>query len=186
MNVLVTGGVHGYETSGVQGAILFMKTEAHRYLEHFNILCCPCVSPWGYEHIERWSAGAVDPNRSFKSPSPCDEAGAVVELIAKLGLKWTMHTDLHETTNSDFTEFVPAKAARDGHKLSNDPVPESIKPSDCPGAAYARKVFGNRTEMSHSEIKEALGEHPSTAKDLGAMNLEAFERFIVEQHLPYL
>lgn len=28
MNILVTGGVHGYETSGVQGALMFMKNEA--------------------------------------------------------------------------------------------------------------------------------------------------------------
>ena len=30
-NVLVTGGVHGYETSGVQGAILFMQTKMEHY-----------------------------------------------------------------------------------------------------------------------------------------------------------
>lgn len=28
--------------------------------------------------------------------------------------KWLMHIDLHETTDSDFYEFIPAKAARDG------------------------------------------------------------------------
>lgn len=28
---LVTGGVHGYETSGVQGALRFLQTEAERY-----------------------------------------------------------------------------------------------------------------------------------------------------------
>ena len=30
-NVLVTGGVHGYETSGVQGAILFLQTRMEHY-----------------------------------------------------------------------------------------------------------------------------------------------------------
>lgn len=50
-NILITGGVHGYETSGVQGALMFMREEAHKYTEHFNIICCPCVSPWGYETI---------------------------------------------------------------------------------------------------------------------------------------
>ena len=48
-NVLVTGGVHGYETSGVQGALLFAATEMDKYGKNFNILVCPCVSPWGYE-----------------------------------------------------------------------------------------------------------------------------------------
>ncbi|MFT4853656.1 MAG: hypothetical protein ACI9YR_002046, partial [Bacteroidia bacterium] len=30
-NVLITGGVHGYETSGVQGAIRFAQTQAARF-----------------------------------------------------------------------------------------------------------------------------------------------------------
>ena len=63
--VLITGGVHGYETSGVQGAILFLKTEAVKYAAKFNILVVPCVSPWGYETIQRWNYQATDPNRSF-------------------------------------------------------------------------------------------------------------------------
>lgn len=46
-NILVTGGVHGYETSGVQGALLFLKKEALKYSDKFNILVCPCVNPWG-------------------------------------------------------------------------------------------------------------------------------------------
>ena len=36
--VLVTGGVHGYETSGVHGALKFVETQAERYAEHFNIV----------------------------------------------------------------------------------------------------------------------------------------------------
>lgn len=35
--------------------------------------------------------------------------------VASLGVpQWTMHIDLHETTDSDLSEFRPAKAARDG------------------------------------------------------------------------
>lgn len=52
-SVLITGGVHGYETSGVQGALLFMATAAQQYAGKFNILCLPCVSPWGYAAITR-------------------------------------------------------------------------------------------------------------------------------------
>jgi hypothetical protein len=36
--VLITGGVHGYETSGVQGALLFLESEAEAYSKTFNIL----------------------------------------------------------------------------------------------------------------------------------------------------
>ncbi|HBY87682.1 MAG TPA: peptidase, partial [Colwellia sp.] len=63
--VLVTGGVHGYETSGVQGAIRFLETRAENFSEQFNIVVVPCVSPWGYETINRWNNKAIDPNRSF-------------------------------------------------------------------------------------------------------------------------
>jgi len=46
--ILVTGGVHGYETSGVQGALVFVKDHAKNYSDDFNIVVAPCVSPWGY------------------------------------------------------------------------------------------------------------------------------------------
>ena len=85
-SVLITGGVHGYETSGVQGAIAFLETAAGNYLDVFNVLVAPCVSPWGYERIQRWNAFAVDPNRSFDRavaydpPSP--ESAALLALAA--------------------------------------------------------------------------------------------------------
>ena len=41
--VLITGGVHGYETSGVQGALAFLQTKAQDYAQEFNIVCAPCV-----------------------------------------------------------------------------------------------------------------------------------------------
>ena len=44
---LLTGGVHGYEKSGVQGALLFLESQkALHYSKTFNILVVPCVSPW--------------------------------------------------------------------------------------------------------------------------------------------
>ena len=69
-SVLVTGGVHGYETSGVQGAIRFLHSAARDYTERFNFVVAPCVSPWGYETINRWNPGAIDPNRSFSAGQP--------------------------------------------------------------------------------------------------------------------
>ena len=66
---LITGGVHGYETSGVQGALLFLSTAAQKY-SAFNIVVCPCVSPWGYECIQRWNVKALDPNRHFLPDRP--------------------------------------------------------------------------------------------------------------------
>jgi len=112
--VLVTGGVHGYETSGVHGALLFMETSAQSYLEKFNIVCAPCISPWAYETINRWNNLAIDPNRSFYSNSPAEECRLFLETMDGLKLKIFAHFDLHETTDTDNTVFRPAKALRDG------------------------------------------------------------------------
>lgn len=42
---LLTGGVHGYETSGVLGALGFLETDAADYAGKVNLLAVPCVSP---------------------------------------------------------------------------------------------------------------------------------------------
>ena len=67
--MLVTGGVHGYETSGVHGALQFVERHASDYAGRTNLLVVPCVSPWAYERINRWSPDALDPNRNFKAGS---------------------------------------------------------------------------------------------------------------------
>jgi hypothetical protein len=41
---LVTGGVHGYETSGVHGALRFVDQHAATYEGRVNLLVAPCVS----------------------------------------------------------------------------------------------------------------------------------------------
>src|SRR5688500_6610786 len=64
---LVTGGVHGYETSGVRGALEFLEGPASACAGRINLLVAPCVSPWGYEHVQRWNPNAIDPNRSFRA-----------------------------------------------------------------------------------------------------------------------
>ena len=132
-SVLVTGGVHGYETSGVQGALEFLATAAENYENTFNIAVAPCVSPWGNERVQRWNADAVDPNRSFDKKKVCEKGGgpvayesaALMRMLATLGVqKWLVHIDLHETTDSDETEFRPAKAARDGETSAADVIPD--------------------------------------------------------------
>jgi len=83
--VLITGGVHGYETSGVHGALRFAKTSAMQYCEQFNIIIAPCISPWGYETINRWNPDAIDPNRSFYEGSPAQESAAIMAFVKSLG-----------------------------------------------------------------------------------------------------
>lgn len=116
--VIITGGVHGYETSGVHGALLFIQRCFVKYARQgLNIVVLPCVSPWGYETINRWNPEAIDPNRCFNPLAPgCSEARMAMECLRAVINEGTvlMHLDLHETTDTDNSEFIPAKAARDG------------------------------------------------------------------------
>ena len=82
--MLVTGGVHGYETSGVHGALKFLETRAADYAGRANLMVVPCVSPWGYERIHRWNRDAIDPNRSFRAGSPAQESAALMALVAPI------------------------------------------------------------------------------------------------------
>ena len=130
--VLITGGVHGYETSGVQGALRFIETTAASYRDRVNMLFAPCVSPWGYEVINRWNPSAIDPNRSFiygddgSIRSPSEEAAQVMALVRDAGVDFSMHVDLHETTDTDESEFRPAVAARDGEPFVPGTIPDGF------------------------------------------------------------
>ncbi len=122
----ITGGVHGYETSGVQGALRFAATEAETHNKNFNIIIAPCVSPWGYETINRWNPDTIDPNRSFITNSPAKECELLMTYIDALNVQIAAHLDLHETTNSDRDEFEPALAARDGKTHSSSDIPNGF------------------------------------------------------------
>ncbi|MFV8817031.1 M14 family metallopeptidase [Haliea sp. E17] len=111
---LVTGGVHGYETSGVQGALRLLQSCATDYLQRCNLLVAPAVSPWAYETINRWNPAAVDPNRSFRAGSESPEAIALMDWLKTVEGDFLLHIDLHETTDTDNSEFRPALEARDG------------------------------------------------------------------------
>ena len=125
-SALVTGGVHGYETSGVQGALKFIRNNLLNYAKDINLVVVPCVSPWGYETINRWNPLAIDPNRSFYTDSPAPESSQLMAFIASLEQTFTLHIDLHETTDTDNSEFRPALAARDGTTHDNWNIPDGF------------------------------------------------------------
>lgn len=124
--VMVTGGVHGYETSGVHGALLFAERDAGTFAGRVNFVVAPCVSPWAYERVHRWNPAAVDPNRSFKADSPSGEARHLMDFVAPHRGRFLMHIDLHETTDSDETEFRPALAVRDGKAHAPGEIPDGF------------------------------------------------------------
>lgn len=150
--VLVTGGIHGYETSGVQGAIQFARDHALGYGEHFNLLVVPCVSPWGYEMINRWNPLAIDPNRSFREDSPSEEAAALQQLVAGIKAPFLCHVDLHETTDSDESEFRPALAARDGKIFEPGTIPDGfyvVDDSESPQPAFQQAIVEAVAKVTH-------------------------------------
>ncbi|HGL4202599.1 TPA: hypothetical protein ACKE1S_000716 [Citrobacter farmeri] len=51
--VMITGGVHGYETSGIIGALEYLSGGEADYEGKANLLVVPCVSPCAYERISR-------------------------------------------------------------------------------------------------------------------------------------
>jgi hypothetical protein len=124
--VLVTGGVHGYETSGVQGALQWLRQDFARHAAAVNLLVLPCISPWGYETVNRWNPDALDPNRQFKPGSPAAESALAMACVAAQGQPVALHVDLHETTDTDNSEFGPAKAARDGSHFDWHAIPDGF------------------------------------------------------------
>jgi len=141
---LVTGGVHGYETSGVMGALAFLERDAEAYAEKINLLAAPCVSPWAYERINRWNYDAIDPNRNFSADGPSREATALLGLVKPLQGEFLVHIDLHETTDSDESEFRPALAARDGKPFEPGSVPDGfylVADAENPQLAFQQAII---------------------------------------------
>ena len=157
---LVTGGVHGYETSGVHGALQFVDRQAEAFAGRVNLLIAPCVSPWAYERVHRWNARAIDPNRSFRDDSPAEESAALMRLVAPFRDRVLVHIDLHETTDSDESEFRPALAARDGKDYSPDAIPDGfylVDDSEHPQPAFQQAIIDAVEKVTHIAPADANG-----------------------------
>jgi len=159
--MLVTGGVHGYETSGVHGALLFLDRHAADYAGRANLVVAPCVSPWAYERIHRWNPAALDPNRSFREDSPAPESAALMSMVAPLRDRVLMHIDLHETTDSDESEFRPALAARDGLPHEPGEIPDGfylVDDTAHPQPAFQRSIIEAVAKVTHIAPADEHGE----------------------------
>ena len=158
---LVTGGVHGYETSGVHGALQFVERHAADYAGRVNLLVAPCVSPWAYERVHRWNPHAIDPNRSFRDDSKAQESAALMQLVAPLREHVLVHIDLHETTDSDESEFRPALAARDGKAHEPDGIPDGfylVDDSANPQPDFQQAIIKAVAKVTHIAPADANGQ----------------------------
>ena len=158
---LVTGGVHGYETSGVHGALRVVADHGEDYAGRINLLVAPCVSPWAYERIHRWNADANDPNRNFRAGSGVPESEAVLALIAPYRGRFALHVDLHETTDSDESEFRPALAARDGKPFEPGGIPDGfylVDDTHNRQPAFQQAILRAVEQVTHIAPADAAGE----------------------------
>ncbi|SDO45711.1 Succinylglutamate desuccinylase / Aspartoacylase family protein [Rhodoferax sp. OV413] len=159
-SVLVTGGVHGYETSGVLGALRFVDAHAESYAGRVNLLVVPCVSPWAYERIQRWNFDAIDPNRSFRTDSPAQESAALMRLVEPLRGQFAAHIDLHETTDTDGSEYLPAVAARDGKPFEPHGIPDGfylVDDTANPQPAFQQAIIEAVERVTHIAPADAHG-----------------------------
>jgi len=160
-NILITGGVHGYETSGVHGALSFAGLHASAYERRANLIIVPCVSPWAYEVIHRWNNEAVDPNRSFTADSPAQESSLLMQYVASLSGPFAAHVDLHETTDSDESEFRPALAARNGSAFEAGEIPDGfylVDDSENQQPAFQQAMIKAVAKVTHIAPPDENGE----------------------------
>lgn len=150
--ILITGGVHGYETSGVHGALAFMENEAQSYADKFNFVCTPCISPWGYETINRWNPKAIDPNRSFVANGPAEECDLFLKALEPFINEIYAHFDLHETTDTDNTVFRLAKNQRDGKDEELSEIPDGfygVGDSENPCPEFQKAIIDSVRKVTH-------------------------------------
>lgn len=111
-NILITGGVHGYEPSGIEAALIFAEKKAQPLTARFNFVIYPCLSPWAFEHDQRWNADGEDPNRLFTrtpgAPKPhvfrttdIEECRHFMNSMESNGVTFACAVDLHETCDRD-------------------------------------------------------------------------------------
>jgi hypothetical protein len=158
--ILITGGVHGYETSGVHGALGFLSQSAATYLKDFNIVCFPCLSPWAYETVNRWNHKAIDPNRSFFPDSPSEECRFFLAALLSLNVKPLAHFDLHETTDTDNTVFRPALEKRDGITLEFSEIPDGfyvVGDTERPQPEFLKAIVDSVRKVTHIAPADANG-----------------------------
>ena len=180
-NILISGGVHGYETSGVQGAIRFAQRPVQQFSEQFNFVIMPCISPWGYETINRWNPLAIDPNRSFVKNSPAEEAAAVMAYLQSASMTFLAHFDLHETTESDNSIFRPALAARDAVAQKHWDIPDgfyTVGDTARPAVEFQAAIIKSVAQVTHIAppidgkiIGETLQQHGVINYNVGALGL---------------
>jgi hypothetical protein len=107
--------------------------------------------------MQRWNCNADDPNRGFKTDveRPRDECVALMGMLERLragGIAFTAHLDLHETTDTDESEFRPARSSRDGESWKPGYIPDGfylVADSEEPQAEWQAAIIKSVKSVTH-------------------------------------
>src|SRR3989344_3446743 len=147
------------------------------------LLVVPCVSPWAYERFQRRNFDAIDPNRSFKEGSLAQESLALMRLVAQHQGQYgqfTAHIDLHETTDTDESEYRPAVAARDGKVFEPGSIPDGfylVDDTENPQPAFQQAIIeavGRVTHIAPADDKNEIIVSPVVAPGVIRYQLKAW------------
>lgn len=132
---IVLGGTHGYEKGGPLAALKFAEEQAEQYIDRFNIVIYPCLSPGPYEKELRFTEGRIDINRdAFLEGAQSEEMKALAESVKELharvykgdiNKKFTAAIDLHETPFLDI-EIDKENAEAGGETFELDIFPRGL------------------------------------------------------------
>jgi hypothetical protein len=84
-----------------------------------------------------------------------------MRLVEPIRDRTLMHIDLHETTDTDESEFRPALAARDGVHYAPDDIPDGfylVDDSENPQPAFQQAVIAAVAEVTHIAPADERGE----------------------------
>src|SRR3546814_21003329 len=113
---------------------------------------------------------ALDPNRSFRDNSPAQESAALMRLVAPFRDRVRVHVDLHETTDTDESEFRPALAARDGVAYVPGEIPDGfylVDDSEHPQPAFQQAIIDAVAKVTHIATADARGEIIGSPVEIG-------------------
>ncbi len=164
-NILLIGGVHGNEPSGVEACVRI----AEQFNESadppdINIVIFPCLFPWSYVHNQRWVyEDALDPNRHMivggSDFGRVSTAESFMFEIADMP-PFAIALDFHETNDSDIKLWRKMRTKRYGGKSNGDgnrnPNGFHLMASECPDTLkeerkkIAQKILSNVAQ--HSRI----------------------------------
>ena len=104
---------------------------------------------------------AVDERLGFGADGKATEAQQVRQYLASLDTSFALHIDLHETTDSDNSEFRPAKAAQDGTVNKNWNIPDgyyTVDDAEHPCPALQKAIIDSVAKVTHIAEADENGE----------------------------